>query len=82
LRNGAPFLDLPEPLQRLRKSLLRHEGGDRVMAQVLASVAQAGLEAVLVPVDLVLEGTIPSGDVNAQHVRHILRRFNTPERPE
>jgi hypothetical protein len=52
------------------------------MAQVLASVAQAGLEAVLVPVDLVLEGTIPSGDVNAQHVRHILRRFNTPERPE
>jgi hypothetical protein len=26
LRNGAPFLDLPETLQRLRKSLLRHEG--------------------------------------------------------
>jgi len=26
LRNGAPFLDLPTSLQRLRKSLLRHPG--------------------------------------------------------
>ncbi len=26
LRNGAPFIDMPEPLQRLRRGLLRHPG--------------------------------------------------------
>ena len=37
LRNGAPFADLPAaPLARLRQALLRHAGGDRLMAQVLA----------------------------------------------
>lgn len=36
LRNGAPFVDLPEPLAKLRQALLRHAGGDRLMAQVLA----------------------------------------------
>ena len=35
LRNGAPFADMPEALQRLRRGLLRQAGGDRVMAQVL-----------------------------------------------
>lgn len=48
LRNGAPFLDLPAPLLRLRQSLLRHPGGDRVMAQVLAVVA-AFADKVLTP---------------------------------
>ncbi|VTU44710.1 Transposase (plasmid) [Variovorax sp. PBL-E5] len=60
LRNGTPFLDLPPALLRLRQSLLRHAGGDRVMAQVLAVVPQAGLEAVLVAVELVLEGMAPA----------------------
>ena len=35
LRNGAPFADMPAPLQQLRGLLLRREGGDRVMAKVL-----------------------------------------------
>lgn len=82
LRNGAPFVDLPEPLQRLRKSLLRHPGGDRTMAQVLASVPQAGLDAVLVAVDLVLEGATPNGNVSAEHVRNVLARLSAPPRPE
>ena len=82
LRNGAPFLDLPAPLQQLRKSLMRHPGGDRTMAQVLASVPQAGLEAVLVAVDLVLEGATPNGSVSAEHVRNVLARLNSPPRPE
>ena len=50
MRNGAPFADMPEPLQRLRRGLLRNPGGDRVMAQVLAIVLTAGLDAVLVAV--------------------------------
>ena len=30
LRNGAPFADMPEALQQLRRGLLRESGGDRV----------------------------------------------------
>ena len=52
LRNGVPFSDMPEPLRRLRLGLLRDPGGDRVMARVLAIVLSAGLDAVLVAVEL------------------------------
>ena len=72
LRNGAPFADLPAPLQRLRQGLMRHAGGDRVMAQVLAAVPTAGLEAVLVAVDLVVE----SGTLSAEHVLNVVARLN------
>ena len=82
LRNGTPFLDLPAPLLRLRQSLLRHPGGDRVMAQVLAVVSQAGLEPVLVAVELVLEGMAPSGSISVEHVRNVLARLNNPATPE
>ena len=75
LRNGAPFVDLPEPLQRLRRGLLRHAGGDRVMAQVLAIVPTAGLEAVLVAVELALEAG-PPGRVSVEHVINVLARLN------
>jgi hypothetical protein len=71
LRNGAPFADLPAPLQRLSRALLRREGGDRVMAQVLSAVPTHGLEAVLVAVDLVLETGRPS----AEHVLNVLARL-------
>ena len=71
LRNGAPFADLPAPLQRLRQGLMRHAGGDRVMAQVLAAVPTAGLEAVLVAVDLVVE----SGALSAEHVLNVVARL-------
>ena len=76
LRNGAPFADLPTPLQRLRRGLLREPGGDRVMAQVLALVPSAGLEAVLVAVELALESGPPSGRVSVEHVRNVLARLN------
>ena len=72
LRNGAPFADLPVPLLKLRQGLLRHAGGDRVMAQVLAAVPTAGLAAVLVAVELVVQ----SGMLNAEHVENVLARLN------
>ena len=78
LRNGAPFADMPAPLQRLRQGLLRHAGGDRVMAQVLAAVPTAGLEAVLVAVELVIE----SGALSAEHVLNVLTRLNATPTPE
>jgi len=81
LRNGTPFLDLPPPLLRLRQSLLRHAGGDRAMAQVLAAVPQSGLEAVLVAVELVLEGMAPSGTISVEHVHNVLARLNNPATP-
>jgi len=72
LRNGAPFVDLPTPLARLRQGLLRHPGGDRVMAKVLAAVPRAGLDAVLVAVELVVE----SGALSAEHVENVLARLH------
>jgi transposase len=78
LRNGAPFADMPEPLQRLRQGLMKHGGGDRVMAQVLACVPTAGLEAVLVAVELVVE----SGALSAEHVLNVLARRNAKPVPD
>ena len=78
LRNGSPFADMPAPLKQLKLGLLRHPGGDRVMAQVLAAVPTAGLEAVLVAVELVIE----SGALSAGHVLNVLARLNASALPE
>jgi hypothetical protein len=61
-RNGAPFADLPEALQRLRRVLLLQDGGDRLTAEVLAMVPAAGLEAVVVTADLALQSAPRSLD--------------------
>ncbi len=57
---------------------MRREGGDRVMAQVLAAVPTAGLEAVLVAVELVVE----SGALSAEHVLNVVARLNASPRPD
>jgi transposase len=78
LRNGAPFATMPEPLVRLQGCLLKHPGGDRVMAQVLAAVPVHGLEAVLVAAEIALESGRPSGE----HVMNVLARLkSTPVAP-
>jgi len=77
LRNGAPFADMPMPLQQLRQGLLRRTGGDKVMAQVLAAVPAAGLDAVLTAVSLVLE----SGVLSIEHVLNVLARLNASPPP-
>ena len=49
------------------------------MAEVLATVPTAGLEAVLVAIELVLE----SGAVNAEHIHNVLARLQpTPTIPK
>lgn len=78
LRNGAPFADMPIPLQRLRQGLLRRAGGDKVMAQVLSCVPTAGLEAVLVAVELVVE----TGALSIEHVLNVLARLNAKPQPD
>jgi len=82
LRNGAPFTDMPEPLQQLRRALLRNPGGDRVVAQVLAIAPTAGLDAVLVAVELALESAPPSGRVSVEHVVNVLGRLNAAPAPQ
>ena len=82
LRNGAPFADMPEPLQRLRRSLLRTAGGERIMAQVLAIVPTAGLDAVLVAAELALENAPPSGRVSVEHVINVLGRLTPTVVPQ
>jgi transposase len=77
LRNGAPFATMPEPLVKLQQGLLKHPGGDRVMAQVLAAVPVHGLEAVLVAVEVALESGRPSGE----HVLNVLARLKSPSLP-
>jgi hypothetical protein len=78
LRNGAPFADMPPPLLRLRQGLMRHDGGDKTMAQVLNCVSSHGLEAVLVAVELVIE----SGVLSTEHVLNVLARLNASELPQ
>jgi transposase len=77
LRNGAPFADMPAPLQRLRQGLLRHDGGDKIMAQVLSCVTSYGLSEVLVAVELVIK----SGVLSTEHVLNVLARLNAAELP-
>jgi hypothetical protein len=77
LRNGAPFADLPAPLKLLKQGLMRHPGGNKVMAQVLAAVPTSGLDAVLVAVELVIE----SGALSAEHVLNVLARLNSSPTP-
>ena len=76
LRDGAPFVHMPDPLRRLQQALLRQLHGDRAMAQVLAAVPGHGIEAVLVAVELVLE----SGAINGEHVLNVLARLQHPAR--
>lgn len=78
LRNGAPFADMPPPLLRLRQGLMRVEGGDKTMAQVLNCVSSHGLEAVLVAVELVIE----SGVLSTEHVLNVLARLKATPVPE
>lgn len=73
-----PITNLPVPLLTLSQGLLRHAGGDRVMTQVLAAVPTAGLAAVLVAVELVVE----SGVLSAEHVENVLARLNAGPLPE
>jgi len=47
------------------------------MAQVLAAVPTAGLDAVLVAVELVIE----SGALSAEHVLNVLARLNSSPPP-
>jgi hypothetical protein len=72
----TPFLDLPALLLRLRQSLLRHPGGDKAMAQVLAVVPQADSGRSWWRSSWCSRAW-PSGSISVEHVRNVLARLNT-----
>ena len=54
------------------------------MSQVLPVVPQAGLEAVLVAVEMeiLLEGATPNGGISVEHLRNVLARLSSPPLPQ
>ena len=71
LRNGAPFAALPEAFKRLQGILLKREGGDREMVEILALVLHHDEQAVVAAVELALESGAPS----KQHILNLLTRL-------
>lgn len=74
LRNGAPFTELPDPFQRLQRQLMKHPGGDREMATILALVLHYDEELVEQAVSEALKLEHPS----KQHVLNCLNRLTQP----
>ena len=71
LRNGAPFLEMPEAFRSLQGALLKRSGGDREMVEILALVLHHDEQAVLCAVELALEAGVPT----KTHVLNILHRL-------
>jgi hypothetical protein len=71
LRNGAPFLELPEGFRRLQHDLLKRPGGDREMVEILALVLQHDEQAVLCAVEMALSDGVPT----KTHVLNLLHRL-------
>jgi hypothetical protein len=78
LRNGAPFLELPDSFRQLRARLIKRPGGDREMVEVLALVLLHDEQRVEQAVALALE----SGEPSKQHILNCLSRLEEPERPQ
>ena len=77
LRNGTPFTELPAGFKRPQSILLKRQGGDREMVEILALVLQHDESAVLTAVELALESGTPS----KQHVLNLLKRLIEPAPP-
>jgi hypothetical protein len=79
LRNGVPFLewDLPIAIQLVRDRILKQPRGDRGFVEMLIMARDAGLEALQVACELVLEGNV----VTAAVVMNEMRRLISPAPP-
>ena len=79
LRNGVPFQDwdLPIAIQQVRDRILKQPKGDRGFVELLIMARGAGLEALQVACELVLEGNV----VTAAVVMNEMRRLISPAPP-
>jgi transposase len=71
LRNGAPFLEMPDAFRRLQAHLLRTPGGDREMVEILSLVLHHDEQAVLTAVQQALEIGVPT----KTHILNLLHRL-------
>ncbi len=71
LRNGAPFLEMPDPFRQLQDQLLRKPAGDREMVDILSLVLHHEEQAVLCAVEMALEAGVPT----KTHVLNLLHRL-------
>ena len=71
LRNGAPFLELPDAFKCLQALLMKRPGGDREMVEILALVLHHDEQAVLSAVELALESGVPT----KLHILNLLSRL-------
>ena len=71
LRNGAPFVELPDAFRCLQQHLLKHPGGDREMVEILALVLHHDEQAVLCAVELALSAGAPT----KTHILNLLHRL-------
>lgn len=71
LRNGAPFVEMPEAFRQLQDQMLRKPGGDREMVEVLSLVLHHDEQAVLCAVEMALEAGVPT----KTHVLNLLHRL-------
>jgi transposase len=71
LRNGAPFVEMPEAFRQLQGQMLRKPGGDREMVEILSLVLHHDEQAVLCAVEMALEAGVPT----KMHVLNLLHRL-------
>jgi len=60
LRNGAPFIEMPDAFLKLQDQMLRQPGGDREMVDILSLVLHHDEQAVLCAVEMALEAGVPT----------------------
>ena len=78
LRNGAPFAELPNSFKRLQYALLKREGGDREMADILALVLHHDEKLV----EQAVHEAIASGILSKTHILNRLSRLLDTPPPE
>ncbi len=78
LRNGAPFMELPESFRQLRTRLLKNPGGDREMVDILALVLLHDEQLV----ERAVSQSLESGQTSKQQVLNCLSRLEEPSRPQ
>ena len=71
LRNGAPFVEMPDAFRKLQDQMLRKPGGDREMVDILSLVLHHDEQSVLCAVEMALEAGVPT----KTHVLNLLHRL-------
>jgi transposase len=72
LRNGAPFTELPTSFKQLRSVLMKREGGDREMADILALVLHHDEQLVEQAVREAIESDVISKTHILNRLSHLL----------